>query len=541
MNLRRLPDTVGSNSVNQRPGRGDLRPWRAPLEVATVPTVPPRKSIYRMGRDTASDTDTWLSWTPLVHVIRGFDAEDPTERTYFSGSGAPKWTDSTMVLPAPAPNATRELAVPAPVTGPALTNTDDGDGSAETRYYLTTFANDIGWESAPSPVTKITCNGGAIIEASDLEAPPAGNYGITTRRLYRTATSQEGATDFQLVREAPVGQATIVDDAGELGEVLVTQGETLLGAWVPPPANLKWLITLWNGMAAGISGKSIRFSVAGGKLYAWPLFYEILPGFTPVALVTWQQNLIVLTTGTPSIITGQDPASMSEQPMDNLPFVGSCVAESSAVTMPQGAAWAAPDGLAYVGTSGSGLLTAGILDPGDWERLRPDTIVGCHWRGLYVGFYNPGDGWKGFMLDPLNPTGIYWLDKGYSAAYHDTYTGALFVLDGGSIKKWDAGAALMTAKFVSKVFTTPSTNLGYLRVMANAWPVTVRLFSDDPQAEEDPDADEVIMIERAVVVVTDEDVVSLPDGYEARNWQVQVESTKPVLAVLVGESPEEIS
>lgn len=528
-------------SLNQHPGRGDLRPWREPLVVASVPAVPARQSIYRFGRDEASDTETWLSWTTLVHVIRGFDPEDATERTYFSGSGSPKWTDATMVLPAPAPNASRELAVPAPVTAPMLTVTTDGDGSAETRYYLTTFGNDLGWESAPSPITKITCNGGAVIEASSLEAPPAGNYGITTRRLYRTATGQAGDTDFQFVRDAPVGQATIVDDGRDLGEVLVTQGDGLLGTWVPPPPELVWLTTLWNGMAAGIVGKSVRFSVAGGKLYAWPLSYEILPGYTPVALATWQQQLIVLTTGTPSIITGQDPDAMSEQPLDGLPFVGSCVSPASAVSFAHGAAWATPDGLAYVGSTGPRVLTAGLLDPDDWRALMPETIVGCQWRGLYVGFYNQGAGWKGFMLDPLNPSGIYWLEVGYPAAYHDPYTGALFVLDGGSIKKWDAGEAFMTAKFVSKIWTTPATNMGYLRVLADAWPVTVTLLSDDPSAERAPGSIDVPMVERAVVEAEDEELIGLPDGYEARLWQIQVETSNPVLAVLVAESPEEIA
>ncbi|MFY9479177.1 MAG: hypothetical protein WAQ08_16145 [Aquabacterium sp.] len=511
------------------------------MAIASVPLAPQRKSIFLMGEGPGGGGGAWLSWTTLVHVIRGFDPEDPTGRIYFSGSGSPKWTDNTMVLPAPAPNATRELAVPAPTSPPTLTITTDGAGSAETRYYLTTIANDLGWESAPSPFTKIACNGGAIIEASSFEAPPAGNYGITKRRLYRTATSQEGASDFQLVSEAPIGQATIEDDAGELGEVLVTQGEGILGAWVPPPDNLTWLTTLWNGMAAAIVGKSVRFSVAGGRLYAWPLSFEILLGFTPQALATWQQNLLVLTTSTPSIITGQDPASMSEQPLDSLPFVGSCVSPASAVSLPQGAAWATPDGLAYVGTTGARVLTMGLLTPDDWLAINPPSLVGCQWRGLYVGFYNAGAGWKGFLIDPLNPTGMYWLDVGFPAAYHDPYTGALFVLDGGSIKKWDAGAAFMTAKFVSKVFTTPSTNFGYLRVMGNAWPVTVRLFSEDTEAEEDPDRMDVPMVERAVVVVEDGGVVGLPDGYESRLWQIHVEAIKPVLTVLLGESPEEIS
>lgn len=32
-----LPENTGTVSLNQKPGRGDLRPWNAPLAVATVP------------------------------------------------------------------------------------------------------------------------------------------------------------------------------------------------------------------------------------------------------------------------------------------------------------------------------------------------------------------------------------------------------------------------------------------------------------------------------------------------------------------------
>lgn len=54
-----LGETVGAVSLNQKPGRGDLRPWKSPLTVATVPSG--RNTIYRMGRDVASDSQYWLS------------------------------------------------------------------------------------------------------------------------------------------------------------------------------------------------------------------------------------------------------------------------------------------------------------------------------------------------------------------------------------------------------------------------------------------------------------------------------------------------
>ena len=54
---RIIGDTIGTVSRNQKPGRGDLRPWRTPTAVATVPGG--RQTIYRMGRDVSSDSNYW--------------------------------------------------------------------------------------------------------------------------------------------------------------------------------------------------------------------------------------------------------------------------------------------------------------------------------------------------------------------------------------------------------------------------------------------------------------------------------------------------
>ena len=110
-----LPDNVCTILRNAKPGRGDLRPWRQPLTVASVPAG--RQTVYRMGRDVASDSQYWLSWPTVVHAVRGFETGDTTERTYFTGDGAPKVTDNIMALAsAPYPTASRPMGLPAPAT-----------------------------------------------------------------------------------------------------------------------------------------------------------------------------------------------------------------------------------------------------------------------------------------------------------------------------------------------------------------------------------------------------------------------------------------
>jgi len=174
-----LAEAAATLSRNHRPGRGDLRPWRQPLTVASVPAG--RQSLYRMGRDVASDASFWLSWPGTVHAVRGFDPDDTSERTYYTGDGAPKVTDNLMGLAtAPYPTASRPLGLPAP--GAALTvatnagGTPNDPASLVTAAYVYTYVNDWGWESAPSPPSAPNTRASdASATLSGFAAPPAGN------------------------------------------------------------------------------------------------------------------------------------------------------------------------------------------------------------------------------------------------------------------------------------------------------------------------------------------------------------------------------
>ena len=515
LNKVMLPDSVGTVSLNQAPSRGDLQPWRQPETVASVP--PGRRTIYRMGRSSPVDGQHWLSWSTVVHAIRGFDREDTQERTYLTGAtGGPSWTDNTLALAsAPYPTATRPLGVIAPLNAPVLSIATLGSSTnEETRYYLTTFVNDLGWESAPSPPARIVCKVDAAIKLSSLENAASGQ-GINRRRIYRTKSGATGATEFFFYKElvyASGGQEWTEDGTALSNDVLQTAGSTVLGAWLPCPQDARCLTQLWNSMAAVISGKAVRPCVAG-TLYAWPLDYEIVLSDTPVALAVWSQNLLVLTTGrVPSLITGQDPASLSELPLEGLPFNAACQSETSVVSYGHGVSWAGPDGLCYYGASGPKVITAGLIHPRDWRQLNPSSMVGCQFYGLAVVFFNDGTSWRGFIVDPINPTGVYWLSEGYAAAWADPLTSSMFVLAAdGSIRKWDAGSALMTASFTSKAFRTPSINMAYARVIADAYPVTFKLIADGALAHH--------------AVVQDDGVFGLPGGYEAQVWQIAVETS----------------
>lgn len=472
-----IPDTVGTQSLNQRPGRGDLRPWRVPLQVATVPAE--RRSIYRMGRDVASDTQYWLSWPGIVHAIRGFISGDTVERTFYTGDGAPKQTNTSIALAGPPyPSAWRELGVPAPASALAVAPNNTGTApNTEVRFYTYTYVTDWGDESAPAPVSaEVTCKTDDTLTISSIAALPSGSYGINRIRFYRTQADSSSNAEFFFLREELATVLTTTDDNRGLGEVLPTDG------WQPPPATLTGLTAMWNGMAAAVNtlDGSVRYCVAY-KPYAWPIAYETLPpNANAVAVAVYGQRLLVLTTDKPVLVQGSGPDALEEQPLE---ISQACVSARSAVGLGHGVAWASPDGLAYFGEGGAALCTIGLLTRDQWAAMNPSSITAVCYEGYYFASYlDAGGVRRGFFLNPADPKGIFFLDKGYEAMFVDAERDALFVLDGTAVKKWDAGATLMAATFRSKVFTGFERSYCSGRVEADAYPVTVHLDVLDLQA-----------------------------------------------------------
>ncbi len=521
---RLLSEQVGTRVVDAEPGRGDLRPLKAATNVATVPSSPQRLTIARMGRGTASDSNYWLSASTVCNFVLGQESGDTTERTYFSGSGTPKWTDNVMGLGGgpPYPQASRELAVPAPLTAPTLVLTTDGTATESVRFYVYTYVNDLGWESAPSPLSAgLTAKDGATVAISGMSLAPAGNYGIDRIRIYRTQAGSDGA-NYYFLREIAIG-TTSTDDGRALDGAIATIG------WLPPDATGFGLTGMWNGMYALITGdgKTVTFCEPYAP-YAWPVKYDISTRDKAVALGVWGQSLLVLTNGAPRLITGSSPDGLDDS---GLPMVQPCLSARGVVSMGHGVVWPSAEGLAYAGDSGQMVLTNGILTETQWRALVPSSMIAGRYGKWYVCSYNDGAGRKGFMIDPLNPAGgIWYLSYGWDACYYDELQDALYILNGAQIKKFDAGSA-GSATFTSKVFVQQApTNFGYCKVIAAGYPVTVKISSDAAGT----------MTTRMTKTVTNREPFTLPSGFRSEEWQFEVTSAYHVQAVRVATSVQEL-
>jgi hypothetical protein len=412
-----------------------------------------------------------------------------------------------------------------PVT---LAQSTPGTGTDETRFYLHTFVNELGWESAASPVSAgITVKPGAIIDITGLPAAPAGSYGINRRRIYRT---QPGTTDapaeFFFLREVSIGTTSTGDDARILGDPIATAD------WISPPADAHSIIALWNGMFAMLADKRVLFAEANAP-YAVPAKYDQAVQDLPVATAKWEQNLLVLTTGRSVLFQGQVPDGMSEVPS----FAGaSCAAPRSVVSFGHGVVWASAEGLAYSGVAE--LLTLGVLTQDQWKALQPETMVAGRYGRLYVASYGVGGSRKGFMFDPLRPQdGIWFLSSGFDACWYDELTDQLYVLEGGNVRKFDAGPALLTATFKSKVYRqTYPRNFGFAKVVGDVYPVTFTLHADFV----DPVSNTRSMQVKHTRSVSNDEPFALPAGWLAEDFQVEVTAAGAVQAVHLATTPQDL-
>lgn len=523
---RKLPDGIGVNAVNLRLGSGALEPWKAPATVVTTGGATPLISAYRMDRSTISDTGEWLQWDVDVDVAQSLVASDPNEEIYFTGDGPPKLTDATLALPAiPGPAAWRTLGVPKPATQMAAPVVlVAGSGTTESRVYIDTFVNSRGRESAPGIARAFACPAGSTATLTGLSSVPGGSHDIALRRIY---CSTDGGDYLRVVEQ--LATLTTATDNLARGAVLQSGGDTSKPAWEEPPASMFGLINLWNGMIGAVTAPKSYGVCEPGKPWAWPVEYQEPVNYDIVGTGRWLQNWLILTTGHPYLVTGSSPLSLSNQP---IPFNQACVSKRSICSMGYGVVWASQDGLCFMGQGGPRLLTEATMTPDQWQALVPSTIIGSRIERYYVGFYNDGAA-KGFIIDPLATDGsIIFLSFGARGAYFDPISTRLYLQDtGNTIKRWGAGAALTATHKTGIVRSKVLTNPGFGMVMADEpASVVVTLWANVLQA-----SGVQVWTQVFSDTVTACEPFPLPGGYLAHDFQAQLQTGKPVNALLIAD------
>lgn len=293
--------------------------------------------------------------------------------------------------------------------------------------YVFTFVNDLGEESAPSPVSStIQRPDGVSVTVTtptDVPSGTASGFGVATKRIYRAATGSTG-TVFRFVAEIALSTVDYVDVLTDsaLGEVLESELYDL------PPDDLRGILALPNGIMVGFSKNQLCLS-AQNRPHAWPVAYRLTTDTDIVAISNVDNTVVIGTEAYPYMATGTDPATYS---MSKLEVQQACVAKRSIATITGlGVVFASPDGLIAVQGPGQVRnLTENIFTRRQWQGLGPENIRAVVHDDIY--FFWTGDGSSGadvgYALD-MKPTGfgLIRLNVYANAMYADPLTDKLYL------------------------------------------------------------------------------------------------------------------
>lgn len=410
----------------------------------------------------------------------------------------------------------------------------------DTRAYVATYVTDWGEESAPSPYSNLI-----TIDQNDepsvvVDPAPVGRN-VTKVRLYRSAETTESAAWRFVKEETHTGSALTIEDdvkASGLGATCKTFG------WLEPPAGLKGLIGGPNGQMAGFVDNTVFFCEPF-KPYAWPA-YDVPVEHPIVGLGVFGQTYFVGTRANPYLISGADPASMSNLKLEQNQ---ACVSKRSIASVGAGVIYASPDGLCLADTSGVKVLTQRSYSIADWRALKPETIFGVEHDGTYFAFYDTGTV-KSCLAFDLVSTSISTLPIAASAAFVDRVIDTMYVAQGTSILGVFQGNGKRTGIWRSMRFRlAQQAPMAWLAVdMDVATRATIRLFVDGgstpwttivtPSTTLDGSVSWGSNV-RVLPAATAGRPMRIPPG-RFLDWQIEVEATEIVRTVMIASTTEEL-
>jgi len=517
-----LPMEAATSAVNCLLTSGSLRPVRLPAKVGDIAKTPPLKTLWKHG-------DTWFQWREEVSAVVAPDAGDTTGRFLYAfndGSSSPKVTDLIYGKAGGGtayPTNAYDLGIPLPAGAPICSpvGAEPGpDDILDNRTYLMTYVNAWKQKGGSSAISLNTAVGpDQDVELTNLGTAPSGNYNITHKRIYRTAAGNVSA-DFFFVAEIPVGQTSYTDAvaADNLGERWSTQDYDM------PPADLKGLVSLPNGIIAGWSKNEVCFCEPG-HYYAWPIKYRQLVSGEIAALGVFGQSLVVLMKdGFPYMATGDHPENYTLQRLED---GQSCIASRGVVDMGSAIVYPGPDGLQMIGVGVNKNITRGIIEPSMWRAMNPAQFVGASYEFAYIAFYNDGTTDRAMLVMPGDGGGVSYVETAADAVFMDRANGLTYFSRGAEIFQWDAGEA-MTATWVSRPFDLAQPiNLGAARLLAKGYPVTATLDVGNGY----------LLVE---YTYSNREGIRMPGGYLDDLFRVTISTTKEVTYVVYAETMEEL-
>jgi hypothetical protein len=243
-----------------------------------------------------------------------------------------------------------------------------------------------------------------------------------------------------------------------------------------------------------------------------------------VGLGRMDTTLAVLTTGSPYLIQGGHPDSMTVVKSD---LEQSCSSKRSIVSTNGAVLYASPDGLVMLSSNGSKIVTEQYFTRAQWQAyFKPESINAYQHDLKYIGFYDNGTTQGSFVYDltsgALITTSIY-----ATAGYNDLQIDKLFVVgEDLAVKPWFEGAG-RSYVWRSKKFTFPKpVSMACAQLESETYPATAKFYVDGTLAYTHTVTDRVPFRIAAV---------------SGRDWEVQIEGNGEVFGFAMAQSMSELS
>ncbi len=318
--------------------------------------------------------------------------------------------------------------------------------------------------------------------------------------------------------------------------------------WSEPPADLKGLINLPNGVMAGFLNRDV-YMCEPYRPYAWPESYINTLDYKIVGLGRMDTTLAVLTDGAPYFIQGSSPETMVVVKGD---LEQSCVSKRSIVSMGGVVLYASPDGLIMLTPGGSQILTDQVFDRAAWQALLGATPASTfHAYGhdnKYIAFHqavtetfpnSPSVTYTGFVAD-LRAKQFYRHNLTCDAAYQDLLNDYLYLAQSGQLRKWGEGARVNDGRWRSKRFSMPQiTGFSCAQVEAESYSgLKCAVYCDSTKVASELTSDELSTTTQSRLEGRYPFRLGARQG---RDWEIDLAVTQEVFNVVVAQSMSEIA
>jgi len=469
----RLEDSHAEIAHNVNLRHGTLKPWRTPkLEFDVSENT---KTIFQWGC-------CWYEWDKCVEATE-YSQECP--RLYVTGDApyptfTPLGVDCSIGcgdLPWTRLGLPRPKKPPVTFGGEASGNGREDEGTA----YIYTYVNCHGEEGAPSPpsLDLIREDDGSPILISGFVIPPP-EYNVKRIWIYRLVSGrmvvQDQVKDFQTeyyyVGEIDINTLTFTDSVRNLdvGHAMNTMYAH------EPHANLRGMMLVNNSNTlAGFVENRMYFSDNNGP-WKWSDYNEVSLDDTIRMIRPLGPDIAVMTDAHTYIVQGMADCkgtnvartvSKSEYPFPAI----ECCSNFSSVETPMGVVYVTSRGLALIAERNPTptIVTEPWYAEDDWRKLQPENMRLGYYDGAVfctsetvsfilhldaVTYRNENQ--SSYMLTTIS-------DK--PEQYYRGRNGEMFFLEGGFIKRWNAGSAYRPFVWQSKMFDTRSfTNFKALQI-----------------------------------------------------------------------------